>query len=220
MCGAAFIAAFRPEGALASVNDPVPAELGATDSRGLSRRRRSLELRGQAALAEFGVPSPRQQSNGDELRYPNRIASFSKGLPHDDLGEVNPAAYASLLNALSTGNPEDFEQIVMGAPLEQRSKLVNPQAGLAFDMEGTDSHQLALPPAPAFSSREQAAEMVEDYWMSLARDVAFIDYARNPTAQSAAEELSRLPGFTGPRDQNGNVTPRTLFRGSTPGDLV
>src|SRR5229473_1737411 len=220
MGGAAVIAAFRPEGALASVNDPVPAELGATDSRGLSRRRRSLELRGQAALAEFGVPSPRQQSNGDELRYPNRIASFSKGLPHDDLGEVNPAAYASLLNALSTGNPDDFEQIVMGAPLEQRSKLVNPQAGLAFDMEGTDSHQLTQPPAPAFSSDEEAAEMVEDYWMALARDVHFSDYGTSPIAQRAAAELSSLSGFTGPRDANGNVTGQTLFRGPTPGDLT
>ena len=220
MGGAAAIAAFRPSGVLASVSDPDPTGLGSADTAGLSRRLRSLELRSQAALAEFAVPSPRQQSNGDELRYLNRIASFSKGLPHGDLGEVNPAAYASLLNALSTGNPDDFEQIVMGAPVEQRSKLVNPQAGLAFDLEGTDSHQLTLPPAPAFSSNEQAAEMVEDYWMALARDVHFSDHGTSPIAQRAAAELSGLSGFTGPRDPAGNVTPQTLFRGPTPGDLI
>jgi len=108
----------------------------------------------------------------------------------------------------------------MGAPLDQRSKLVNPQSGLAFDMQGTDSHQLALPPAPALSSREEAAEGVEDYWMALARDVHFSDYATSPIAQAAASELSSLPGFTGPRDSSGNVTARTLFRGPTPGDVA
>ncbi len=220
MGGAAAIAAIRPEGVLASVANPAPAELGLEDAAGLSRRRRSLELRRQAAFAEFNVPMPRQQSNGDELRYPNRIGSFSKGLPHNDLGEVNADAYASFLNAVSTGNPDDFEQIVMGAPVDQRGKLVNPQAGLAFDMEGTDSHQLALPPAPAFSSDEEAAEMVEDYWMALARGAHFSDYGTSPIAQRAAAELSSLRGFTGPRDPAGNITAQTLFRGPTPGDVT
>ena len=216
---AAAIATLTPERALASPDTTDEGDPASEGSRS-SRRRRSLELRREVALQEFRVPVPEHRSNGDEERYPNRIANYSKGLVHNQLGEVDLASYVTLRQALSTGEPQDFEQIIMGAPLAERVKLVNPQAGLAFDMEGTDSHQLAMPPAPAFSSREQAAAMVEDYWMSLARDVAFIDYAGDPTAQRAADELTRLPGFTGPRDPNGNVTPRTLFRGPTPGDLV
>src|SRR5207302_10833732 len=37
-------------------------------------------------------------SNGDETRYPNRIGNYHKGLPHDGFGEVDLAAYSTLLN--------------------------------------------------------------------------------------------------------------------------
>ena len=213
------LGAFRPARVFASQDE---ADFAAHErsKAGFARKRRSLELRQEAAMEEFRVPIPEHRNNGDELLYSNRIGSFSKGLPHDALGEVNPDAYQSLLDALSSGDPADFERIAMGAPLDQRNKLVDPQAGLAFDMQGTDSHQLALPPAPAFSSREEAAEMVELYWMALARDVHFSDYATNSTAQAAASELTSLPEFKGPRDSSGSVTGRTLFRGPTPGDLA
>jgi hypothetical protein len=79
---------------------------------------------------------PNHPINGDEALYPNRIGNYSKGLPHNNVGEVDPAAYQSLLQALSSGDPRDFEQIQMGGT----AGLVNPQAGLAFDMEGIDSH--------------------------------------------------------------------------------
>ena len=65
------------------------------------------------------------------------------------------------------------------------------EVGLAFDLEGTDSHQLAvpstfpnaIPPAPALSSAEIAGEAVELYWMALLRDVNFNDYATNSLAE-------------------------------------
>jgi hypothetical protein len=43
-----------------------------------------------------------------------RIANFSKGLPHNELGEVDPAAYDALLVALASGDPADFEAIPRG----------------------------------------------------------------------------------------------------------
>ncbi|MFP3489036.1 phosphoesterase, partial [Staphylococcus sp. SIMBA_130] len=49
--------------------------------------------------------------NGDEKRYPNKIASFSKALPHNDLGEVDLDAYNDYIKALKSGNPDDFERI-------------------------------------------------------------------------------------------------------------
>src|SRR5262249_36385599 len=161
-------------------------------------------LRQRAAVHEYRVPVPEHRSNGDEERDSNRIANFSKGLPHNRLGEVDPDAYQSFLNAIQTGDPNDFENIIIGGNVP----FVGPQAGLAFDMEGTDSHQLALGPPPALASAERAGEAVEGYWMALLRDVNFTQYGSDPIALEAADELSRLSDFRGPKE-NGRVTPRT-----------
>ena len=97
--------------------------------------------------------------------------------------------------------------------------LVNPQAGLAFDLEGPDAASLTIPPAPALNSAEIAAEMGELYWMALLRDVPFRNYAADPTVAGAVANLNTFTDFRGPR-QGGAVTVDTLFRGSTPGDLT
>lgn len=104
------------------------------------------------------------------------------------------------------------------APVQRR--LVNPQAALAFDLEGSDSHHLRIPPAPEFASEEEAGEMIELYWQALARDVHFSDYDTNGVTKDAAKELSGLStaAFTGPRI-GGQVTAQTLFRNNTPGEL-
>ena len=60
------------------------------------------------------------------------IANFSKGLHHNSIGEVDPISYRLLLKAIATGNPNDFEAIILGST----RKLVNPQAGLAYVLEG------------------------------------------------------------------------------------
>lgn len=152
--------------------------------------------------------------NGDESLYANKIGNFSKGLPHNDDGTVVLSAYNALLQALNTGQPADFDAIPLGGD----RKLTNPQSGLAFDMEGTDAHALVQPPAPAFASREQAAEISENYWMALLRDVPFSQYSVNPIANAAAADLTLYgTDFKGPKS-GGAVTSETLFRGLTPGD--
>jgi hypothetical protein len=158
---------------------------------------------------------PTQTCNGDEDSLPNFIGNYSKGLPHNAIGEVRDDAYDSFLKALTSGEPNDFESIILGGV----RKLTNPQAGLAFDTEGLDPHQFAQPAAPRFSSAEAAAEAVELYWMALLRDVRFDRYEINTLADRAAKELSDLEDFTGPR-QDGKVTPQTLFRDNLPGCLV
>ena len=175
----------------------------------------SFEIRFDAALAEAAVPVPGHPNNGDETRYPTRFGNYSKGLPHNSLGEVIPSAYNALLKAVSTGNPSDFNLIPLGGNV----LLVDPQSGLAFDMEGTDSHQLAIPPAPSVASAQLADNAVENYWMALLRDIPFSEYDTDPTAAMAIAELDSLHNFTGPRDA-GHVTAGTLFRGYTPGDLI
>ncbi|MEU3252237.1 vanadium-dependent haloperoxidase [Streptomyces sp. NPDC006997] len=158
-----------------------------------------------------------QTANGEESDYAPLpfIANYSKGLPHNELGEVDPAAYNLLRRALHTGRHEDFERIPLAGP----RKLVNPQAGLAFDLQGPDAQALTVPPAPRIDSAQGAAEAVELYWMALCRDVPFADFAVNQEAVDAAAELTSMPSLAGPT-LRGEVTAQTLFRGITPGDLV
>ncbi len=85
-------------------------------------------------------------ANGDEDLYPNKIASYSKGLPHNADGTVDISAYAAMLKALNSGRDDDFNAIPLGGD----RRLTNPQSGLAFDMQGADSHAMLQPPAPAF----------------------------------------------------------------------
>jgi hypothetical protein len=61
--------------------------------------------------------------------------------------------------------------------------------------------------------------MVELYWMALARDINFSDYGSHPLIAQAAQDLSKLSDFRGPKEQ-GRVTGNTIFRGPTPGDLT
>jgi hypothetical protein len=188
-------------------------------SGGQQRSAEAFQVRLRCAQAERQLPIPAHPMNGDENLYPNRIGNYSKGFPHNQLGEVDSSGYDALLKALSTGEQADFETIPMGCPdPAMQSKLVNPMAGIAFDLEGADSHHLAIPPAPAFSSAEAAGEMVELYWQAALRDVPFSEYATHPLAQMAAADLSGLTDFRGPR-AGGRITPDTLFRGFTVGDL-
>jgi hypothetical protein len=183
-----------------------------SSSGGTQRAQESYLNRVAAARAELAVPTPPEITNGDEQRYSNRIGNFSKGLAHNNIGEVTPASYNSLLNAVHGGQPQQFEQIQLGG----NTLLVDPQAGLAFDLEGTDSHQLAIGTPPAVASRAMADTMVESYWMCLCRDVNFTQYGNEPISQAAINELNSLPAFAGPKP----VTAQNLFRGFTPGDVV
>jgi hypothetical protein len=180
-----------------------------------TRRRQAYQLRAEAARAEFRVIPPRQTNNGDDALYPTHIGSHSKALPHNGFGEVDEAAWGSLMRALDSGDPEDFEAIKLGGA----RLLTNPQSGLAFDLEGGDAFAFSIPPPPALASAEEAGEMVELYWMALLRDVNFADYASDPDVAAACADLNALTVFKGPR-QNEQVRPQTLFRDNVAGGTV
>jgi membrane-associated phospholipid phosphatase len=198
--------------------DVIDESASVQESANVERSEQAFELRVERARVQRHEPLPEHPTNGDEDRYPEKFANYTKGLPHDQRGEVVMSAYQRLITAVESGRTTDFDNIPLGAPdpTKQR-KLVNPQSGHAFDLAGADSHHLEIPPAPAFASAEQAGEIVENYWMALLRDVAFTDYDTDPMAAAAAADLSQLSDFPGPK-VNGQVTPVTLFRGFTAGD--
>ena len=212
--GAASIAALTASKAKAA---PVPPgkDVGASAGYQSFRQARAYEIRMGAAEMARDRPFVAHASNGDENRYATRIGSFTKGLPHDSLGEVDAAAYGAFLSAIASGTMAEFDRIPMGGTV----KLTNPLAGLAFDLEGPDSHHLTQPPAPTIASGEGGADLGENYWLALSRDVPFVDWGTSPAIADAAADLSRFPEFRGPKAQ-GAVTPQTIFRGNTAGDLV
>ncbi len=204
-----------PGGSKAACNDPVfpfgvePSDMAA------NRYMKSYKCRIEAAKMAQDRSLVFHITNGDDDRYPNKIASYTKALPHNSLGEVDPAAYETLVRARTTLNPDDFERIRLGLG----RPLTSPQAGLAMDLEGPDSHHMTLPPPPRLASAEAAGEAVELYWMAHARDVNFAEYSASPIIARAAQELSAMSDFRGPKE-NGRVTANTIFRGTTPGDVT
>ncbi len=193
-----------------------PDGLRAVPQPGTQRADAAQWVRVEAANFQRTQPLPDHPDNGDEARHPSRFASYSKGLPHDALGDVNTAEYDKLLAAVASGDPAAFEAITLGGT----RKLVNPQSAYAYQLEGADSHALAIAPAPTFTSRETSGELEELYLMALARDASFLRYESGPQGVAEAlERLNQLGVYRGPR-QNGQVTPDTLFRDTLPGSTV
>lgn len=196
----------RAEGAPASQNVRRTAQKRAKEA--LDRRIASAKLTLERDFASH-------ITNGDETLHDPAWVCYSKGLVHDPSGDATKDACGSLWRAVKTRDPRDFEDVPLGGYI----KLANPQAAYSFETCGPDPQQYTCAPAPAFSSAEQAAEMVELYWQSLVRDVPFAKYESDATIRRACGDLSALTAFTAPREGK-SITPRTVFRGGTPGGLI
>lgn len=193
------------------------------------RVKQAYNLRVATAAKEASIPVPPHTTNGDEERYADKSGTYTKGLLQDGIGLVNLAAYRSFRKAINSGKFSDWEQIITGGPRTQNGPL----GGRAFSLEGSDDvqfgnapsprnqiNQIVVPPAPAVASETYGTELIEMYWGSLCRDIAFSDYATNPITIAAAAELDSQPTYLGPRNSSGHVTPDLLFRGIYPGDTV
>src|SRR5215468_11350717 len=171
------------------------------------------------AQEDAGVPAAKNVANADEAMYADKGGTYTKGLPHDDFGRVRPDAYESFKKALNSGKFADFEAIKLGGT----RTLNGPQGGLTFDLVGLDPIQFGqpeVPAAPPVASDQSATELLEHYWASLLRDVAFTDYPSNSLATQAAAELGSQPTHLAPRNSSGQVTPNLLFRGNFPGETL
>lgn len=224
--GAASLSALGATGAIGAA--PAAGRLQRTRNDSLSppadgaleRAAAVADLKIQAAQdqEQATLDLPPQPVNDDEALYADQgfYGSFYKSLPQNDFGEVDPRAFKRLQVAMATGAERDFRRLVL-APTANRP-LANPQGAFAVQLAGLDSHATRMPAAPAFASATTAAEMGEVYWQGLTRDVPFMDYDDDPAIAGAVADVNRFSATVGPKVA-GNVTPRTLFRGETPGDL-
>jgi hypothetical protein len=193
----------------------VAAPQGVTNPRVIE----AFELRVSKAAQDALVPAATNVNNGDQARYADKGGTYTKALPHDSFGRVNLDAFATFTTALASGKFSDFERMIMGG-----TRTMNgPQGGMAFDLEALDNVQFGqpqVPPAPPIASDQSATELLEHYWASLLRDVAFTDYGSNALAIEAASELGSQATYRGPRNASGQVTPNLLFRGAFAGETL
>jgi len=189
----------------------------------------AFNLRSSAAARDFNLPIPPHTTNGDEQRYTDHSASYSKPLLQDGICLVNQNAWASFKKALNSGLNSDYEAIITGGP----RTLNGPQASYAFDLEAADSSQFGnapangdkngpplVPPFDRVTSAAYGTQLIEMYWASMLRDVAFTDFGTNATAAAAAAELGAQSTYRGPRNAQGQVTTDLLFRGNFVGETI
>ena len=151
-----------------------------------SRTFEALKSGAFAAAARAAANGAYVAESDDEMEFVDRAGTFSKGLVQAGPGRVDLQAFRNFRNSL-------YGQI---------------------NLDWHESSDLAAPAPPRVTSLEYAAELVELFWASLLRDVPFSAYEGEVTANAAARELDGLgDAYRGPRDSEGRVTPKMLFRG-------
>jgi hypothetical protein len=202
-----------------------------------SRRSIARDVREDSIDRNFDHDFPNPHNNGDEdfnrdkNHNKNFIGNYNKGLPHHtiessdpqdpQIGEVMPHDYEEMVNALESADEDRINNIPRGIPDNPCTrKFTDPQAGLAFDLEGKDSHDFMISDAPTLRSNFAAGEMAELYWMALCRDINFHDYDTiNSTITAAISDFnSYYSDFKSIRYPSG-VSKDNIFRGILPGDL-
>ncbi|MGE0862140.1 MAG: vanadium-dependent haloperoxidase, partial [Gammaproteobacteria bacterium] len=115
------------------------------------------------------------------------IGNFHKTLPHDDYGEVDPAAYRIFERVcieIEAGAPRNFNEVPSGllpAGITSAAKLVSPMAGASTETLGLDPKSVEMLPAPSCLSLTTSAEMCELYWMALLRDAPLLAFQSEVT---------------------------------------
>ena len=188
---------------------------------GEERQNRSHFRRQQANNIALKRPSPintgrdpATENNGEETLYDDHFSTnFTKGLPHDEFGFVNPGAYRLLVKAINNesdvlpGDMSYFDKTVpSGGTGSFKSALQNegktpvtpiwrnwesPRAGHVYDLQGPDADAVCMPPAPRLASAEMAVEMAEIYAMALLRDAPFSEI-EDGTAKAAGTDAKTL----------------------------
>lgn len=186
-----------------------------------NRALRAAEIKIRAANQQFAetLRLPTQFDNNDERRYAdeNYYANYSKCLPCNTFGEVDPISYRQLQRAIRTGAEADFQAIVLDSSSDRG--LVSPQAAFKYELSGLDNHATRINASHTFRSPDIAGEMAEVYWQAVTRDVPFIDYDTDELTNAAVADLNSFTVTPGSFN-NGATTTANLFRGETAGDLV
>jgi len=170
------------------------------------------------AATRQGIVLPETHTNNGDEGYADKCGTYSKCIKQDSPGKVNITAFNAFRAATLSGDFAAYEHLTLGGT----RRLNGPMASYSYAFTGADGSQfgnatVAIP--PKLNSDQYATELIELYWCSLLRDVAFTDYPSSAIAQDAATELSGAADYKGPKD-GGTVTPALLFRGGFSGEDI
>lgn len=214
------------------------------------RRNKAKIVRDKATEVAFLREHEKHVTNGEEDEFSNKIASFTKGLPHNSTNGLlaNPEDFELFVKSIDTGRPEDQERVPLGPLSGERfeSWIANNPfpakvrgwessgAGLTFDLEGADAQAFTMPPAPRLDSDELVTEVTELYAMALLRDDPIINFGNCFT--DAGRKVERYikalnstpfikdPDYYGAKDEKprrrGPFDFQNVFRGIFKGDDV
>lgn len=158
------------------------------------------------------------QEKSDDMVNDNYAGLYSKGLEHDPVTYLaKEQDIKEIQIALETGDQKDFDDIKLVGARKQAS----PQGSLSSELSGADPEGISMKKAPALASREAAAEMAEVYLKNIMRDKPFKDYEDgSQEIQDALDILNAFGDDLPAPKENGVITAKTLFRGSSAGCLV
>ena len=114
-----------------------------------ARRARALQLRLTTAQQQLGDPFPQPAPNGDEGRYEVvGVANFTKALPHNNLGEVDPGVSGAAAGPWQRPLPG-----LSADPAGRPGQADQPEGAFSFELQGPDPWQRPLPAPPALTAR-------------------------------------------------------------------
>lgn len=193
-----------------------------------AHRESVLALVQRQQCAQRQLPIAEQYEHNDDINdFPcTYLGSFHKSLPHGPDGMVDVEAFCQLVDALNKENAEEAEKALAsvrcatGTCDGDRYLLVNPMAAFSTTITGANTSALVTPPAPKLRSDETASEMIELYGQAALRDVPWVEFESDERVQKAIDAINKVAdAFKGPKNDEGKVTVRTVFRGNTAGDL-
>lgn len=190
----------------------------------------------------MSFPTPNHDESLITSEHPF-IGNFHKTLPHNEFGEVDPAAhrkFKEICLEIEAGAPLSFEDVPQGplatpdqtqfdtdpdlsGLINSVAKLVNPLASAATEDLGLDPKSLEMLPAPSVQSISTTAEMVELYWMALLRDAPLLAFqsdrdAPNPGCADMSDHDAELGYNVLNRVNEARVAVNRMFDGAVTRD--
>ena len=121
------------------------------------------------------LPSP------DESAVQGSRALFSKGLPHNNDGIPDEAAFSAFVEAIRSRNINELERLRPKAGIP----WVDPTAGIQLTTAAT----LGPYGSGWFGSKLMAGDLTELYWAALCRDIPFLAYGSSTLVSQANQDL-------------------------------
>jgi hypothetical protein len=174
--------------------------------------RNEFILKRSQALSDFKQSIPNVSMTQD---IPNFRVLYSKGIPHSDNKNPDQQHYQMLIDGIRN---KDLSKIIQVSTSCQ--KLADVYCIMDKEFIGLNKSSYKIENTPSPLSKRGAAELIELYNMSSARDVLFSEWTTSSIIQNVLTSMNLVKEHLQAPMENGQITINTLFRGPTTGDRI